>query len=369
MSKYLDQIRNVQERNVLLLGISGTGKSNLLGKLINSNIKVKEPFILFDFDGNLSEKTEHSMKLSNYDKYYAEDLEKSVSFYLDKNVLEGNVYDLVLGIIELVNKLLDPEKKGLVGPKCEKGIDVITRTLVEVGKFDLYKAFWLLYDLDNGGKEVRKYLDSPKLKHYKEALEKLLQERTGGEFHIDYLNYVEEKMFKKVDSPYIKKLLTYPYKKSVRDTFKKGRSLILDFSKQKTDEEVSIILGNLFMLAVLLTLRTRQPGKNYVIYINGLQNISSRTFSSLMMESRPLKITIIPTLEYLQQINRDEIDAILGNTAALILFKTNDYDADFLEGYFNYKGLAKQLPKLKKGQAILVSRLPGKEIKQRVNVV
>ena len=143
----------------------------------------------------------------------------------------------------------------------------------------------------------------------------------------------------------------------------------MDFSKQKTDEEVSIILGNLFMLAVLLTLRTRQPGKNYVIYINGLQNISSRTFSSLMMESRPLKITIIPTLEYLQQINRDEIDAILGNTAALILFKTNDYDADFLEGYFNYKGLAKQLPKLKKGQAILVSRLPGKEIKQRVNVV
>lgn len=118
--------------------------------------------------------------------------------------------------------------------------------------------------------------------------------------------------------------------KRVMDT---GQILIVNLSKGMIGKDNANLLGSLIVSHIqgLAMARAHVPEdqrKPFFLYVDEFQNLSTKSFSEILSESRKYRLGLVLAHQYTDQIHEDIFNAIKGNVEAMMIFAISGGDAD-----------------------------------------
>ena len=131
-------------------------------------------------------------------------------------------------------------------------------------------------------------------------------------------------------------LITNPHDIDIREIMDSRKILLVNISKGIIGEDVSHIVGSVFVTAIAsaafgrvdIPEAQRQP---FFVYLDEFQNFTNLSLVTMLSELRKFKIGMTLAHQYLQQLEEAIRFAILGNVGTLITFRVGTEDAPFLE--------------------------------------
>lgn len=142
------------------------------------------------------------------------------------------------------------------------------------------------------------------------------------------------------------------------------RILLCNLSKGSIGDDKTRLLGSLLVTKLFLAAlkRTTQPEeerRDFYLYIDECQNLSTEIFASILSEARKYRLNLILAHQYLEQIPKEIKSAILGNVGTLITFRLGLEDALELENEFKAKFTVADLENIGKHQIYLKLAIDG----------
>ncbi|MFC3053278.1 type IV secretory system conjugative DNA transfer family protein [Kordiimonas pumila] len=143
-----------------------------------------------------------------------------------------------------------------------------------------------------------------------------------------------------LSDPMLHRVLTKPETPlSFRSIMDEGKVLVVNLSKGRVGEDASSLLGSLIvsMLTIAAFSRadipeeTRRP---FHLFIDEFQNFSTKSVANAASELRKQRLSLTVASQYLEGIDTDIRNAILGNAGTLISFRVGAKDAPYLAREF-----------------------------------
>ena len=141
-------------------------------------------------------------------------------------------------------------------------------------------------------------------------------------------------------NPILSQVLTKPKENlSFRRIMDEGKIILVNLSKGKLGEDASHLLGGLLMTSVGLAAYSRaditeEKRKDFTLYADEFQNFTTLSIVNMASELRKYRVALILAHQYLDQLEKDIKDAVLGNAGTLICFRLGPGDAAYLEKEF-----------------------------------
>ena len=95
-----------------------------------------------------------------------------------------------------------------------------------------------------------------------------------------------------------------------------------------------LIVGKLTMAAFSRVDIPEEQRKDFYLYIDEFQNITTDTIATIFSEARKYRLNLVVTNQFLAQLKEPIIKSVFGNVGTLISFRVGNEDAEFLEKYF-----------------------------------
>jgi len=92
-----------------------------------------------------------------------------------------------------------------------------------------------------------------------------------------------------------------------------------------------MLVSKLFISAISREATNR---KDFYLYIDEFQNITTKTIVSILSEARKFRLSLTIAHQYIKQIDESIRDAIFGNVGTMLAFRVSINDAEFLKEYF-----------------------------------
>lgn len=359
-----------KESHFYIIGSTGAGKTTFLEHLIRQHILSSEGFALFDVHGDLSEQI---IKFLAY-------------IFKNKNEIEKRIIAKRLILIEPFNL----EKILSFNPlEVQKGESIYSTVLELVEVFrNRWEEFWgprtnelLRNALEILAENKLTLLELPSLltnHRFRNSLVKTVQNEEARNWVYRY-NKLTEPQKTIYRDPSLNKIgeflgdisthhLIGQEKSSfnLREAIDKKKWVILNLSKGKLKSNSSLLaslfLGKFQLAALSRTNIPYSQRKPFYIFADEFQTLATKEVSSMetiLSESRKYRVYLRISHQNLFQIERKLLEAILGNTKAILTFRVNHNDAFILSQELNpeAKGfLAKKLTELEVGEAYLKIR-------------
>lgn len=326
-------------RHMYMIGKTGVGKSTLFANMALQDIVNHRGVCFLDPHGESVEwLLEHipSSRLEDVVYFSPADAE----FPLGLNLLEAKTErerDFLVGeLIEIIYKLFDPEKTGIIGPQFEHWLrngaltlmaDPHGASLVEIPKLFVDKKFEL---------KKRSYLKDPLVQEFWSG-----QMGKTSDFHkSEMLNYFNSKFGHFTNNSLCRNVIGQTKNSlDAEEILAKEKILLVNLSKGKIGELNAFMLGLILVsklqAAILkradLPVEQRYP---FYLYVDEFQNFTTDTFASMLSESRKYGLGVHVTNQYFAQLPKKIQKAILGNCGTLLAFQVGQEDAEMLEKEF-----------------------------------
>lgn len=140
--------------------------------------------------------------------------------------------------------------------------------------------------------------------------------------------------------PNIRKILIENTKQiSFRKVMDGNKIFLMNLSKGVVGEDVSHIIGSTMITTLSLAAFSRAniPEETRVphfVYIDEFQNFTGSDFASMLSELRKFKVGLVIAHQYLDQLDVDVRNSIMGNVGTLISFRLGARDALFVSKEF-----------------------------------
>ena len=329
-----------------IIGQTGTGKTTLMGNMILQDIARSKGFCLIDPHGDLS----------------------------------GEIANL-LGDEGIHWNLADPD--------CLYGYNPLSyvaeeyRPLVASGLIDTLKKQWseawgvrmehllrhaVLALLDRPGSTLRDIMPMFTSKAFRqEVLPFVCDPEVRRFWKVEYpqMNYrgavdgvapIANKLGGFVAHPLVRKALCDAAKPlRFRSIIDQGTPLVLSLPKGKLGVDITNVVGGLVVSMIAQAAYTRHDipehqRRPYYLYLDEFHSFTTDVFAGMLPELRKYSIGLVLAHQHTSQINRNTLDAILGNTGTQITFRVGPADAAlFVEG-------------MRKAEAIDLMQLPNHRI-------
>jgi hypothetical protein len=315
--------------HMYVVGKTGTGKSSLLEGMIRQDILAGNGLALFDPHGDLAERLRAWMPESRKeDLIYLDvpDPEQPFGF----NPLEG-VPPLrrslaANGIVETLKKLFDDAW----GVRLE---------------YILRSALLLLLEQPNAtlGDVVRLFHEK---EFRKEAAERATNEHVKyfwttefekfGRGRSEAVTPIENKLGSFLVDPFVSRILTIPKSTfNPREAIDSGKVLLVNLAKGKIGEAPAMLFGGLLVtmlgLAGLARADTPQNGRrDFFLYLDEFQTFTTLALVNMLAELRKYGVGLVLANQFLDQIDAEVRNAILGNVGTLVVFRVGAMDAERL---------------------------------------
>src|SRR3989344_5916973 len=114
---------------------------------------------------------------------------------------------------------------------------------------------------------------------------------------------------------------------------------LANLSKGQTGEVNSSLLGLILVSKMQMAAMKRarmkeEERKDFYLYIDEFQNFTTDSIATILSEARKYKLNLIMAHQYIQQLDEQIRDAVLGNVGSMGAFRIGAEDADFLEKQF-----------------------------------
>jgi Type IV secretory system Conjugative DNA transfer len=326
-----------RRRHFYAVGQTGTGKSTLFHRLILDDIRAGAGVGVIDPHGDLIDKLLPAIPRGRWNDVILFDPDDR-DFPFGLNILEWiseeERYFLVDETLAVLIKMFPPE---MTGPFFEHSVR--------------NALLLLMADRDSPGTLVelpRIFQDKSWHKKYLPKVQDALcinfwtrEYANTSDFHkSETLGYIVSKFDRFIANPAVRNIIGQSRSSfRLRTVMDEGKILLCKLAKGSIGETSSRLLGMLLVSKIFSAALQRgntpeHERRDFFLYVDEFQNLATPTFASILSEARKYRLNLFVTNQYLWQVGRDILAAILGNVGTLIAFRVGPTDAAELAPYF-----------------------------------
>jgi hypothetical protein len=327
-----------RRRHMYIIGKTGTGKSQLLLSMLLQDIKAGKGVCFIDPHDTVRDLLTMIPPERAEDVIYFNpgDTQRPMGLNLLEAKNEDEQHFAATAVINMMYKLFDPYKTGIVGPRFEHGIRNAMLTVMQGetgGTFvDVMQAMqrpdYIQYLLPR--------VTDPIVKRY--WTDQIAQ---TADFHkSEVLDYTVSKFGRFVTNKMIRNIIGQS--KSAFDFRKimdEGKILLIDLAKGEIGEENSNFLGLILVPRILMAAMSRQDipeeqRRDFYLYVDEFQNFATPDFAQILSEARKYKLNLTVANQFIGQVEEEVKNAVFGNVGTIVSFRVGVTDANYLSHEF-----------------------------------
>ncbi len=332
--------RNDRRRHLYVIGQTGAGKSVFLQEIAKQDIRNGEGLCFIDPHGEAIDDIMTAIpKERAKDVVYFDPSDSERPFGL--NMLEFDKPEeksfVVNEILNIFDKLYDLKSTG--GPMFEQYMRNALLLIME--------------DVESGATlmEIPRVLADEKFRKMKLSKCKNIAvkefwtkeaEKAGGDSSLaNMVPYITSKLTPFLSNDMMRPIISQQKSTiNFRDIMDNQKILLVNLSKGKIGEMNShllgmIIVGKLLMAALSRVDMAEDDRKDFYLFIDEFQNVTTNSISQILSEARKYRLSITIAHQFIGQLSDDISKAVFGNVGSMVAFRVGAEDAEFLEKQFN----------------------------------
>ncbi|RLC34481.1 hypothetical protein DRH14_02870 [Candidatus Shapirobacteria bacterium] len=351
-----------RQRHFYIIGQTGVGKSWLLADMALQDIKAGKGVCFIDPHDTFESILERIPPERAEDVIYFDPsmVDRPMGF----NVMECETDDqkdfVTSSVINLMYKLYDPYKTGIVGPRFEHSIRNIMLTVMSQPGATFIEIVRCLTD----PAYVQSLLPSvkdPMVKRYWTD-----QIAHTNDFHkSEILDYIVSKFGRFITNTMMRNIIGQSKSSfDFRQAMDEGKILIINLAKGTIGEENSSFLGLILIPKILIAAMSRQnvpeeQRRDFYLYVDEFQNFATQDFAVIMSEARKYHLNLIVANQFISQMDEEVKNAVFGNVGTITSFRTGIADAGFLVRQYQPTFSEHDLMNLPVGQVYMKTMIKG----------
>lgn len=325
-------------RHIYIIGKTGTGKSELLKDMILQDIREGKGLCFMDPHGDALQEV---MKLIPPER--AEDViyfnPSDTSRPMGLNLLEANTEDekhfAATAVINMMYKLFDPYKTGIVGPRFEHGVrNAMLTAMAEPGN-TFVEVMRIMTD-SRFVQELLPKVNDPIVRRY--WTDQIAQ---TADFHkSEVLDYTVSKFGRFVTNRVIRNIIGQSKSSfDFRKIMDEGKILLINLAKGELGEENSNFLGLILVPRILMAAMSRadtpvENRRDFYLYVDEFQNFATPDFAVILSEARKYRLGLCVANQFIGQVEEEVKNAVFGNVGTIVAFRVGVSDANYLQHEF-----------------------------------
>jgi hypothetical protein len=325
-------------RHVYIIGKTGTGKSELLKDMVLQDIRAGKGLCFMDPHGDA---VQDIMKLIPPER--AEDViyfnPSDTSRPMALNLLEAHTEDqkhfAATAVINMMYKLFDPYKTGIVGPRFEHAVRNAMLTAMSVPGTTFVEIMRILTDA-RFVQEILPHVTDPIIRRY--WTDQIAQ---TSDFHkSEVLDYITSKFGRFVTNKVIRNIIGQSESSfDFRKIMDEGKILLINLAKGELGEENSNFLGLILVPRILMAAMSRADTpigerRDFFLYVDEFQNFATPDFAVILSEARKYRLGLCVANQFVGQVEEEVKNAIFGNVGTMVSFRVGVSDANYLQHEF-----------------------------------
>ncbi len=324
-------------RHMYIIGKTGTGKSELLMDMLLQDIRAGKGVCFIDPHDSVEKLLEYIPPERAEDVIYFNPADTDRPMGL--NMLEARTEEekqfVASSIINLMYKLYDPHKTGIIGPRFEHAIrNAMMTVMVEPGA-----TFIEIVRVMTDPKFLQELLpkvEDPMVRRY--WTDQIAQ---TSDFHkSEVLDYIVSKFGRFITDKMMRNIIGQSYSAfDFRKVMDEGKILLINLAKGRIGEENSAFLGLILVPKILVAAMSRQDipeseRRDFNLYVDEFQNFATPDFATILSEARKYHLNLIVANQFIGQIEEEVKNAVFGNVGTIMSFRVGVQDANFLQHEF-----------------------------------
>lgn len=329
-----------RRRHLYAVGQTGVGKSWFLENMALQDMLNGNGFAFIDPHGDTAERL-----LAMVPRERTEDViyfcPADTDYPLGLNLFEAKTVDqqdfLIQEAINMLYKLYDPTRQGIIGPRYEH----------------LFRSAALTVMADPAGGsfiDIPKLFRDPayvkqKLKHVTDPVvlefwqKEMPQSQRSNEFG-EVVSWFVSKFGAFLSNSMMRNIIGQTTSAfDLRDIMDNKKILIVNLSKGRTGELNSKLLGMIFVMKFQVAAMSRSDidesqRTDFCLYVDEFQNFSTDSFATIMSEARKYHLNLIVANQFTTQLSEEIRDAVFGNMGTIVAFRVGQNDVESLSRYF-----------------------------------
>jgi len=326
-----------RRRHLYIIGKTGTGKSELLRDLILQDIRAGRGVCLIDPHDLAEDLLQYIPPERAEDVIYfnPSDTERPMGLNLLEAETEDQKHMVTTAIINLMYKLYDPYKTGIIGPRFEHAIRNAMLTVMSEPGNTFIEVVRCLTD-PNFVQELLPKLKDPMVSRY--WTDQIAQ---TADFHkSETLDYIVSKFGRFVTNKTMRNIIGQSKSAfDFRKVMDEGKILIVNLAKGKIGEENSSFLGLVLVPKILAAAMSRadmpeDQRRDFYLYVDEFQNFATPDFAQILSEARKYRLNLTVANQFIGQVEEEVKNAVFGNIGTILAFRVGVTDASYLQREF-----------------------------------
>lgn len=328
-----------RRRHVYIIGKTGMGKTQLLVSMLAQDIRKGKGLCFIDPHGDAAESLLEFIPPERAEDVIYFDPSDSVR-PMGLNIMEASTEEqkhfMCSAIINLMYKLYDPQRTGIVGPRFEHAVRNAMLTVMSEEGNTFIEVNRILTDPKFVNMLLPKVKD-PIIRRY--WTDQIAQ---TSDFHkSEVLDYIASKFGRFVTNKMIRNIIGQSKSSfDFRKVMDEGKILIINLSKGKLGEENSSFLGLVLIPKILAAAMSRadmpeEDRKDFFLYVDEFQNFATQDFATILSEARKYRLNLVVANQFIGQMEEEVKNAIFGNVGSIIGFRVGVTDANYLQHEFS----------------------------------
>jgi hypothetical protein len=326
-------------RHMYVLGRTGTGKTEFLKAMIQQDMKAGHGLCFLEPHGDAIEELlelvppERAQDVIVFDPA---DVNHPMGFNLLEVQSEEEMHFVASSIINLMYKLYDPHKTGIIGPRFEHAVRNAILTAGVIPGATFIEVVRILQNAQYV-QEILPKVKDPIVKRY--WTEQIAQ---TSDFHkSETLDYIVSKFGRFITNKLIRNVIGQSKSAfSIREVMDKQKILFIKLAKGLLGEEDANFLGLVLVPKILAAALSRQDLERsartpFYFYVDEFQNFATPDFAQILSEARKYGLSLTVANQFVSQLDDEVKNAIFGNVGSMVVYRMGAADANIMAQEFS----------------------------------
>lgn len=327
-----------RRRHMYIIGKTGTGKTEFLKDLVMQDIRNGKGVCFMDPHGDAVRDLLELIppeRAEDVIYFNPADTDRPMGLNLLQARTEDQKHFAATAVINMMYKLFDPHKTGIVGPRFEHAVRNAMLTAMSEEGSTFIEVVRILTD-SKYVQEILPKIKDPIVKRY--WTDQIAQ---TADFHkSEVLDYIVSKFGRFVTNRMIRNIIGQSESAfSFREVMDSGKILLINLAKGELGEENSNFLGLILVPRILMAAMSRQDipeeeRRDFYLYVDEFQNFATPDFAQILSEARKYRLNLTVANQFIGQVDEEVKNAVFGNVGTLICFRVGVTDANYLAHEF-----------------------------------
>lgn len=351
-----------RRRHVYMIGQTGVGKTGFLQNLAYQDMMDGKGFAFIDPHGDVVEELLGMVPKERVDDiiYFSPgDMDNPIGLNLFEFENQDQRDFIIQETIEMLYKLYDPGKTGIIGPRFESWFRNAALTVMSDPNGSSFLDVQQVFIDQAFADEKIKYVQTQTVLDFWHKEMAQTTESAKGEM----LGWFASKFGAFLANDMMRNIIGQTKSGfNLREIMDNKKILLVNLSKGRTGELNSKLLGMIFVMKFNAAAMGRadmpeDQRQDFSLYVDEFQNFATDSFATILSEARKYRLSLILANQFMTQLTEQIREAILGNVGTVISGRIGPTDADLLIKKFAPTFDAEDLTRLPNFQTIATAMI------------